>query len=69
MNERQKPPASFRDKPPCKDCTEKFPACHDNCPKDKRGEYGYQAWKAVIEETENKRKAYNDLNRRKLWQK
>ena len=31
---------------PCHNCTERFIACHDNCPKDARGEYGYAAWKA-----------------------
>ena len=31
---------------PCGDCSERFPACSDKCPKDARGEYGYKAWKA-----------------------
>ena len=35
---------------PCKDCKEKFTACHDRCPKDERGEYGYKAWKLEFEE-------------------
>lgn len=30
---------------PCKDCSERFLACSDHCPKDERGEYGYKAWK------------------------
>ena len=30
---------------PCHGCTERFPACSGNCPKDARGEYGYKAWK------------------------
>lgn len=29
---------------PCKDCTERFTACSDRCPKDARGEYGHKAW-------------------------
>ena len=29
---------------PCKDCAERFTACHDRCPKDERGEFGYKAW-------------------------
>lgn len=33
---------------PCKDCTERFIACSDKCPKDARGEYGYKAWKAEL---------------------
>ena len=31
---------------PCKGCTERFTACWGKCPKDKRGEYGYEAWLA-----------------------
>lgn len=30
---------------PCRFCTERFTACHDNCPKDARGEFGHKAWK------------------------
>lgn len=30
---------------PCNGCTERFLACSGKCPKDARGEYGYQAWK------------------------
>lgn len=29
---------------PCHHCTERFTACWGNCPKDKRGGYGYAAW-------------------------
>lgn len=29
---------------PCMGCTERFIACSGNCPKDARGEYGYNAW-------------------------
>ena len=35
----------MREPCPCNGCTERFTACHDRCPKDKRGEYGYKAWK------------------------
>ena len=31
---------------PCHGCTERFTACWGKCPKDARGEYGYDAWKA-----------------------
>lgn len=31
---------------PCGDCSERFLACSGNCPKDARGEYGYNAWTA-----------------------
>ena len=32
---------------PCKDCPERFTACSDRCPKDARGEFGYNAWKSL----------------------
>lgn len=35
---------------PCQGCTERFIACSGRCPKDKRGEYGYKAWRADCEE-------------------
>lgn len=60
---------SIRDVCPCKDCTERFIACSDKCPKDKRGEFGYKAWIAKLREVQAKQKAYNDLNRRKKWQR
>ena len=58
-----------RDDSPCIDCTERFTACWDRCPKDERGDFGYKAWLAKRREVEAKRKAYNDLNRRKRWQR
>lgn len=39
---------------PCKDCEEKFILCHDRCPKDKRGEYGYKAWKLELDAKKEK---------------
>jgi hypothetical protein len=33
---------------PCKNCPERFIACSGNCPKDLRGEYGYQTWLAEV---------------------
>ena len=39
---------------PCKDCTERYRACSDKCPK-------YKAWKAEIERIKANRKAYRDL--------
>ena len=44
---------------PCKDCTERFSACSDHCPKDARGEYGYKAWKADYEKQKAAEKEYN----------
>jgi hypothetical protein len=47
-----------REKSPCFGCKEKFTACHDNCPKDKRGEGGYEAWKKHLEMLKDARKEY-----------
>lgn len=57
----QKMRTTFRDAAPCKDCTERFRACHDDCPKDKRCEFGYAAWKQAVAEVEKNRKLYNDI--------
>ena len=46
---------------PCKDCPERFPACSANCPKDKRGEYGYDAWTADMRK---KKAQYNEYVKR-----
>jgi hypothetical protein len=59
----------YRNDSPCIGCTERFTACWDRCPKDERGEFGYKAWKAKLEETKANRKAYNNLNRRRKWQR
>jgi hypothetical protein len=49
---------AVRGVPPCKGCTERFLACHDRCPKDARGEFGYNAWKAEIERIKGVREKY-----------
>ena len=43
---------------PCKNCTERFIACSDKCPKDLRGEYGYKAWYADYEKVKQAEKEY-----------
>ncbi len=48
----------IRDDNPCKDCTERFIACSDCCPKDARGEYGRKAYKAEIERVNENRREY-----------
>ena len=48
-----------REASPCKDCTERFTACHDRCPKDERGEHGYRAWKSQLDELNKRRKEYD----------
>lgn len=50
-------PQTHQEKPPCLGCAERFLACSDHCPKDKRGEYGYLAWKAKVKKIEDNRKA------------
>lgn len=47
-----------REVTPCKGCTERFLACWDHCPKDKRGEYGYNAWKKNLEQMKEKHRQY-----------
>ena len=53
-----RPDPVTREMPPCKDCTERFTACHDRCPKDERGELGYKAWKSRLDEINKRRKEY-----------
>lgn len=68
-DDKKKINCGIRDGSPCKDCPERFLACSDHCPKDERGGFGYKAWKAKLEEVKENRKAYNNLNRRKKWQR
>jgi Ni,Fe-hydrogenase I small subunit len=69
MNDNQRVNYTTRGDSPCIGCTERKTACWDNCPKDERGKFGYKAWKAKLEEVKEKRKAYDNLNRRKRWQR
>jgi hypothetical protein len=39
---------TIRDVAPCKGCAERFIGCHGRCPKDERGEHGYNAFKTEI---------------------
>ena len=48
VKDEQRIYSPIRDMPPCRGCTERFTACHDHCPKDARGEFGYMAWKNEI---------------------
>jgi hypothetical protein len=54
-------------KPPCENCTERFIACHDHCPKDERGEFGYKAWKMQIEEEKKKERLLKGLTYRRKY--
>ena len=75
MKEESKLAGVMRGVSPCKDCEERFTACHSNCPKDARGEYGYVRWKAEAEKVTNKQRAYmeernmifEEEKRRKKW--
>lgn len=58
MNDRQRMLNSIRDPSPCIDCQERFTACSDRCPKDARGEYGKEAWKAEIARVKMEREKY-----------
>lgn len=55
-----------REMSPCKGCDERFTACSGRCPKDARGEYGYNAWIDNLRKVAANRKAYY-ANRRKKW--
>ena len=55
-----RPDQVTREKPPCAGCTERFTACHGNCPKDKRGEPGYLSWRKALDEINAERKKYNE---------
>ena len=46
------------DDSPCKDCAERFPACSGRCPKEARGERGYDTWVAQLHDLKEKYAAY-----------
>ena len=69
MKDSQRLTSGVREDAPCKNCTERFIACSDRCPKDERGEFGYKTWKAKLEKNKEAKKAYERLNRRKSWQR
>jgi hypothetical protein len=58
MKDSQRLHGPIRDVSPCKDCTERFVACSDRCPKDERGEYGYKAWKTEYRRVKKEREQY-----------
>lgn len=61
MSEKNKLTGPVRDKPPCGGCTEKFDTCHGKgkCPKDKRGERGYQAFLDQIAQVKAEQRKYD----------
>ena len=61
---------------PCQNCPERTiePNCHDHCPKDARGEYGYEKWKAEREAVKTamareKELCWTNAKRRAKWAK
>jgi hypothetical protein len=59
---------AIRDPSPCRGCTERFTACSGKCPKEARGEYGYDSWKDEIDRVKNERRKYiNRTNVRKKY--
>ena len=70
-------PGVMRGVSPCTECKERYPGCHDHCPKDSRGEYGYHAWKKDVQTIKDKKKTYDEFiqneydewNRRQRWRR
>lgn len=67
MKESSRMCAATRECSPCKGCSERFTACHDRCPKDERGKFGYKAWKTLNEDMKQKTKEYREKS--KEWEK
>ena len=47
-----RPDPVTREISPCKDCTDRFTACHDKCER-------YKVWKSRLDEVNKRRKEYN----------
>ena len=60
MKDECRLPGVMRGSPPCRDCEERHTACHDKCPKDERGEYGYGTWTEDAKKVKDTRRAYLD---------
>lgn len=59
ISDGQRMNCGIRKPAPCKDCTERdYPSCYSDCPKDKRGEYGYKAWTAEKDAIKEKKRKY-----------
>lgn len=44
----------IREKPPCKDCSDRYPGCHGKCP-------GYAEWRTYLENINEERRKYNQM--------
>lgn len=60
MQESSKLSGVMRGVAPCKNCAERHEACWDKCPKDLRGEYGYNAWMAEANRVKAEKQRYLD---------
>lgn len=77
MKDECRLPGAMRGVSPCTNCGERHTACHDKCPKDDRGEYGYRTWKADTKKVKDTRRAYlaekhqvyEEEKRREKWRK
>lgn len=58
VQDNQRIRSATRDPSPCRGCTERFTACSGNCPKEARGEYGYDSWKDEIKRVKNNKIDY-----------
>lgn len=50
----------------CKDCPDRYPACHDQCEKFKEAKEAYQAYKDFIANAKSKDAVYLDYKRKKI---
>ena len=44
----------IRETPPCKDCQDRHPGCHDKC-------NGYADWKSKLEKVNDERRKYSQM--------
>ena len=61
VNDASRLPKLIREDNPCRECTERFIACSDRCPKDARGEFGHKAWKAEVDRIKKARRHYAEF--------
>lgn len=59
ITDNQRITGAVRGVPPCKDCTERFLACHDHCQR-------YKVWKAEIQRVNKAREEYARKNAKKF---
>ena len=50
----------------CKDCSERYPACHDSCERYIQARKSYDEQKRIISEARNENRIFNDYKRKKI---